>query len=300
MLIFNKSLTNSIYNFIVILNILYLFTACSKTQKKAPPKTLIQESKQETKDPDDQIYWYDSINMDQDSIWGITPEPKPKIVPVNFEKYGFKLKPGNQDYHIVKEEIKTHKKRLKVLLDSNNVTKDSIYRYFNEALINKIIPYWYGTEWTFEGHTDTPKKGSIACGYFVSTTLKHMGTNLDRFLLAKQSALNEAKSLSAKEPIIPFYNKTPKKVIDHIKKHLTEGVYMVGLDFHVGYLVYRKQEVFFVHSSYFEPPQVVIELAIQSPAFNNSKHFFVSKISHNEDFINKWLNNEALKIVLDK
>lgn len=47
-------------------------------------------------------------------------------------------------------------------------------------LLDSIIPFWYKTVWSFEGHSEVPRQGEIACGYFVSTTLLHAGLKLNR------------------------------------------------------------------------------------------------------------------------
>ena len=56
------------------------------------------------------------------------------------------------------------------------------------SMIDSIFPAWMGTNWDFNGTSNVPKQGEIACGYFVSTTLKHVGFNLNRYKLAQQAA----------------------------------------------------------------------------------------------------------------
>ncbi len=54
------------------------------------------------------------------------------------------------------------------------------------------------------GHTAVPKEGEIACGYFVSTTLLHMGVPLNRYKIAQQNPLNEAKTYAAGDSVYQF------------------------------------------------------------------------------------------------
>jgi hypothetical protein len=49
--------------------------------------------------------------------------------------------------------------------------------------------------WDYNGYTNTPKNGVIACGYFVSTTLKHFGFNLNRYDVAKKYSSSIVKTL---------------------------------------------------------------------------------------------------------
>jgi hypothetical protein len=65
----------------------------------------------------------------------------------------------------------------------NSKKKDSIVvaatAYLDTMLLNHIYPYWYGTGWNYNGTTEIPKVGETACGYFVSTTLKHIGFQIE-------------------------------------------------------------------------------------------------------------------------
>ena len=69
-------------------------------------------------------------------------------------------------------------------------------KIFTLFLLNNIIPHWYGTKQDFCAYTETPKQGVIACGILVSTTLKDMGLNVNRYKLAQQSPTNEAKTIA--------------------------------------------------------------------------------------------------------
>jgi len=54
--------------------------------------------------------------------------------------------------------------------------KSAALRAARDALVRavdaEIFPFWYGTEWDFNGTTQQPGTGRIACGYFVSTVLQ--------------------------------------------------------------------------------------------------------------------------------
>src|SRR5688572_11801089 len=51
--------------------------------------------------------------------------------------------------------------------------------YLETCLRDSMFEYWYGTRWGFYGTTPKPRQGKIACGYFVTTTLKHLGLNIN-------------------------------------------------------------------------------------------------------------------------
>ena len=46
---------------------------------------------------------------------------------------------------------------------------------FANAITNTIAPAWIGTKWDFNGITEVPQQGKIACGYFVTTVLRDAG-----------------------------------------------------------------------------------------------------------------------------
>jgi hypothetical protein len=159
-------------------------------------------------------------------------------------------------------------------------------------LIDQIIPNWYGTKWSFEGHTEIPKSGNIACGYFVSTTLRDAGFKLNRYKLAQLNPLEEAKIMSCGETITTIKNSS----LTELKKHfltLKDGIYFIGLDFHVGYILKEQQNVYIIHSNYINKQGVVKENIEKSKAASSSTYYIVP-ISNNQKLIKKWILNQSL------
>lgn len=174
---------------------------------------------------------------------------------------------------------------------------DSISLFFTERMIENIFPYWYGTPWDFNGHTNMPNEGEVACGYFVSTTLKHFGFNLNRYKLAQQSAMNEAKTLQPIKPLVIYRNKSISIVIQSIKKDFDDGLYILGLDNHVGYLWKNSANVFFIHSNYIDN-MVVKKIAETSPCFSSSIHV-IGSLSNNKELMEKWVLRSFIPVVMD-
>lgn len=166
---------------------------------------------------------------------------------------------------------------------------------FENYLLNDIIPHWYGTEWDFNGYTAIPNKGVIACGYFVSTTLLHMGVNVNRYKMAQQAGLYEAQTLAIKdENYRTIYGIDSLEVI--LKREYTDGIYFVGLDNHVGYLYIKDQIPYFIHSNYIED-KVMIEKALFSPAFQSGV-YVIAEISTNEELMERWRTGAVVPVVL--
>jgi len=68
---------------------------------------------------------------------------------------------------------------------------------------------------------------------------------------------------------------------------------------HIGYLLHRKEEVFFIHSSYYPPVAIVAEIAEISPAFQ-SQVYVVGEISTNEELVKNWILNDTIGFILKK
>ncbi len=163
----------------------------------------------------------------------------------------------SKTYTDILNDIKTEQINFqKVYQNSNSTVKDSLITeaksYITEKLIYEIFPAWYGTPWDFYGTTNTPQKGKIACGYFVTTTLVHAGFNIPRYKWAQLSAENIIKKFTSSKEILRMSNIT----IDSVKTIIQRkgiSLYIVGLDCHVGFIYNSGKEIFFIHSNYYKP-----------------------------------------------
>lgn len=189
-------------------------------------------------------------------------------------------------------KINEDRASLKKSYDKKEIDLDSIRQYFNNALVNEIIPFWYGTQWSFEGHTATPNKGEIACGYFVSTTLRDVGFSLNRYKLAQQSPFDEAKLISNGEKIQTITN---IDIQEKLFKIIEEGIYFIGLnENHVGYLLNENNCFYLIHSNYSGEQKVVKESIDESEVFKSYSIFHLVSISNNDDLIKKWLSGVSV------
>jgi hypothetical protein len=253
------------FKFLIAISIL-LFSFCSsKTEKNTAIKSDQKENSSDT---------IRAIEVDSSIIDTVGLE-------INFT-------PGT-DYNTAKLTSTPLKNNLKNSADS--LKKQALELF----ILNQLIPYWYKTPWDFNGYTETPKKGVIACGYFVSTIMKHAGFNVDRYKLAQQNPLNEAKTISAGDSI-EFYEVNSSQLQKIFNAEKQEGLYFVGLDFHVGFLLFRNKELYFIHSNYIGAEGVIFEKAIYSEAFNAASAYRIAEISTNEKLLEKWVSNSELII----
>lgn len=198
-------------------------------------------------------------------------------------------------YTTTKNKVNQDRNSLKKIYVSSTdktATLNSISTKFTNHLINDIIPHWYETKWSFDGYTETPKKGTIACGYFVSTTLRDVGLNINRFKMAQKSPLEEAKIVACGNEVITLKNKSKLELKNYFTSK-KDGVYFIGLDFHVGYIYKQGTNVYFIHSNYIENKGVMKEKIEDSKAII-SDVYYISDITHNPKLVTKWLGNEIV------
>ena len=204
------------------------------------------------------------------------------------------------DSNYTYQEMKAWVKQVKSGIDTNSITADSLSKLFTHLLVRKIIPYWYGTPWTFEGHTATPGQGTIACGYFISTTLRDLGINVNRYKLAQQYPINEAKTLALQNEVFEFSESTTEANIQTIRDSLETGVYFLGFDqSHTGFLYKNENGIFLIHSNYIHAQGVSAESIHNSEAFSYYNRFYIAPLSTNRQLLSSWLNDVSIAVIAD-
>ncbi len=160
---------------------------------------------------------------------------------------------------------------------------------FTKAVTETIMPSWMGTKWDFNGITQTPKKGTIACGYFVTTVLRDAGIKLARSKLAQQPSGLIIKALVKQSHIKHLCGIDIATFITHIKA-MGYGLYIVGLDCHVGFLYNDGRQVYFIHASWIGTKDVQKEIAENSIILSRSQYKVIGKISADAQLLDNWIN----------
>jgi hypothetical protein len=164
---------------------------------------------------------------------------------------------------------------------------------FFYAVSAEIIPSWYGTGWDFNGTTQIPGNGKIACGYFVTTVLRDTGLKIERAVLAQQASECIIKSLVAEKNIRRFSNVEGTAFLEQLTV-LEPGLYVLGLDKHVGFLMIESNAQYFIHSSYLRPFCVTKEPAAESRALMSSGYRVLGNLLADESLLLKWLGQEKI------
>ena len=171
-------------------------------------------------------------------------------------------------------------------IESMNTLRD----YWVKMMTNDMYRYWKATPWDFNGIATAPGKEPIACGYFVTTLLKQAGCKINRTKLATCASLEMMKSLVPHQKVsnlskldMPTFN---KKIIAWGK-----GLYVIGLDFHTGFIINDGNETWFLHSNYIGRKGVMKEKIMESTALQASKTKWIVSLTADQDFLQNWLSH---------
>ena len=215
------------------------------------------------------------VEIIKESIKEVEP-----VIPFDTEKH-------YKNYKKLKQRI-IH---LKSNINQNNTLSKRLAQgkeLMANMLVDSIFNYWYGTKWDFNGHTKIPREGEIACGYFITTTMKDIGVNLNRVKLAQQASGVIIEKLCKAETIKTFSNL--ERLQSYLSTIKNNEVLILGLDYHVGFVVKRDGENYFFHSNYISSEGVIQEILETSNAILSSNIYMIGNVSRNDELILDWLN----------
>lgn len=156
----------------------------------------------------------------------------------------------------------------------------------------ELLPHWEGTPWAMNGTSEVPGSGRIACGYLVSTVLRDAGLFVERARLAQQASENIVMSVVDADEIVRYRETDVGEVLSEAR---VPGVYVVGLDTHVGLLVVRDGEQRFCHASRSMNQRVLCEDAASAKALH-SHYVVVGRLS--DRAVEAWATGAPVPTVL--
>ena len=163
-----------------------------------------------------------------------------------------------------------------------------------QAFDAEVMPAWSGTPWDFNGTTERPREGLIACGYLVSTVLKHLGFQVERFRLAQQASAHIVASVST-VPALRLSNLEHADVVKRVRETWGDGLYVIGMDYHVGFLRLTATQALLCHAAYVPPAVAVCEDAITSNGMPSTLH--VVGPAFTDARLEGWLQGTKVKTV---
>lgn len=169
-------------------------------------------------------------------------------------------------------------------------------RILLEHMLPALMHCWIGTPWDFHGTASRPGKGTIACGYFVSTVLRDAGFNLNRFHLAQQASANIIQSFLDKDDCTLVIGQDYPTFVAAMGQR-PPGIYLCGLDSHVAFLVNRSDGFRFIHSSGSAPWAVVDESPAEAGVLQRSRWRMLGNLTADRGFLRTWLGGKPVTVV---
>lgn len=200
----------------------------------------------------------------------------------NYYSYSYWFEYTPEKYEALKEEIAGLRKK------STNPAAD-----FEHLLVHRLFPFWMNTDWDFNGKTQTPRRGSIACGYFVTTCLRDMGLFINRDKLAQLPSEQMIKQLCATKNIRRYADFSLSQFLADIEKW-GAGLYLIGLDKHTGFLLYEPNHLpqfSFIHSGGFFPARVVRQDVSDAKSLCESRYRVAGKLTADQALLKKWTDD---------
>lgn len=168
-------------------------------------------------------------------------------------------------------------------------------RVMARAVARKLLPAWYGTPWSFNGVTERPRAGTIACGALVAIVLRDAGIKLAPREMTVLAAERMIRSLVGPENIRRWQDVGEQKFLEDMRKW-GPGLYQIGLDSHTGLMLVEKDELHFIHATRRFPYTVVNEKASESRTLLHSRYRIAGKVSADHGLLEKWLLAEAVPV----
>ncbi len=210
--------------------------------------------------------------------------------------------PDRERYEVLLEELHRWQKDLgedykQAKTKEQRVAVENDARLILELIMPEMMRCWLGTPYDFNGTAEKPGEGKIACGYFVSTVIRDAGFKVNRYKLAQQPSENILRTfLPGNDCILEVGTKFPAYA-DKVES-MQNGVYIVGLDTHVGFIVKRSDGLKFIHSSGSQPWAVVEENRRQAGVLQRSNWRMTGCLTGDSGVIRTWLTEE--KVIVRK
>ncbi len=203
------------------------------------------------------------------------------------------IEPGVVDtlsYDQLKKNVSDKRKLFnKASLDLKNPKNLNVLKdYWVNTLLNDFYPKWAQTPWDYNGTTEQPGVGNIACGYFVTTLLRDMGVKIQRIKLAVCPSSEMMKALVPGQELINLSSLSFNDFNNRITAY-GKGVYIIGLDFHTGFIINDGTENWALHSNYIDRQGVTKETILNSDAFRSSKTRWLVCLTSDIDFLSRWI-----------
>lgn len=166
------------------------------------------------------------------------------------------------------------------------------------SAVEEIGSRWIGTRWSFQGTAQRPHEPrGIACGYFVATILEAAGLRLESRVRFGQATARAIQLALVPSPAAHHrFFSIPGLELERRIRALGDGLYVIGLDVHVGFVVVRDGAVRLLHASYTGARVVVDEPLGTAVAIENSRKagYFVTALTADDALAQVWMQGTVV------
>ena len=183
-------------------------------------------------------------------------------------------------------------------------------KFVENALLNRIFPAWYKMPWTMAVINDGLKPNAsrpyahpvkegkgVSCSWFVVRTLQNAGfkfTSASKF--AGTIAVHFQNSLTPNKKHFHRLWKISPEQLHQKMVELGDGLYVIGLNCHIGFVSVQGDKVDFIHSSYVHPNEVIREKLTESDpiAFSEDTGYVVTALFKDNYLLSHWLSGQKI------
>lgn len=211
-----------------------------------------------------------------------------------------KPQPDPLKYATLKEDLDRWRKELAArYAKARNAAERTVVEVDARIILERALPAmmrcWLGTKYDFNGTAKGPGEGTIACGYFVATVLKDAGFRVDRYKLAKQPSGNILQTFLPKKSCTLTVGQDYQEFAEVVAKR-EPGVYVVGLDTHVAFIVVSDGGFRFIHSSGSKPWCVVDQSPDEAGTLRRSSWRMLGNLTKDPLVIRRWLKSDRISV----
>ncbi len=161
-----------------------------------------------------------------------------------------------------------------------------------DSIGETLAPAWVGTPYAFSGKATAPHDGPVACGHYVGAVLRGAGFRVSRDVGALASA-RIVRSFAGHGRTRWWSGKTRAQLVRGVRRE-GDGLYLIGLDTHVGLLRVHGGEVTLCHSTGRWPRTVVCEPALASRSLISKVHVWGPLLP--DETVDRWLAGQRIPL----
>ena len=165
--------------------------------------------------------------------------------------------------------------------------------------IDELHRLWRGSRWGLGMPQSTrPHRGKTNCGLFVAVVLRDAGFRLPIWKFNRQASRDAIRSVAPRRAM-RYFHRVPIERFAAGVKAMGPGLFLIGLDFHIGFLRYDElRGLRFVHASYID--KVVVDEPVErAEAIISSRYRVVGKLLQ-PMMLDAWLSGRRIHVHGDR